>query len=438
MKLRKVVSIFLTCVLLVGMVAGCGTETAEKAETDSESKPYEGVELSMMVDNNTSAEGYTAAFDLAEEELGIKVNVEVGMNGTEQENIIKTRLAAGEAPDIVYYNTGSLLAALNPEQYFIDLSDTEMASTFDDGFIQAASVDGKLYGVPYNSSNVGGVFYNKDVYEELGLEVPETWDEFIANCDAVQAAGKTAVIGSFADAWTTQIPFLADNYAVMQENPDFPEEFTAGTAKFATTPAGVRSFEKLAALTPYYNEDYLACTYNDACDKLANGEGAHYFIQSGCITVIAELYGRETADKIGFFATPGDTSEETGATVWCSLALYGNKNSEHLDAVKALLEWWVSDDAINAFSSAEPATGPYHNGHKLPDDAFEVIRVDMQKYFDEGKTAPALEFLTPVKGINCESLCQELGSGQSTPEETAKAYDEDCLKQAVQLGLDWE
>lgn len=144
MKLRKVVSIFLACVLLVGMVAGCGTETAEKAETDSESKPYEGVELSMMVDNNTSAEGYTAAFDLAEEELGIKVNVEVGMNGTEQENIIKTRLAAGEAPDIVYYNTGSLLAALNPEQYFIDLSDTEMASTFDDGFTQAASVDGKL------------------------------------------------------------------------------------------------------------------------------------------------------------------------------------------------------------------------------------------------------------------------------------------------------
>ena len=102
MKLRKVVSIFLACVLLVGMVAGCGTETAEKAETDSESKPYEGVELSMMVDNNTSAEGYTAAFDLAEEELGIKVNVEVGMNGTEQENIIKTRVAACEAPDIVY------------------------------------------------------------------------------------------------------------------------------------------------------------------------------------------------------------------------------------------------------------------------------------------------------------------------------------------------
>ena len=62
----------------------------------------------------------------------------------------------------------------------------------------------------------------------------------------------------------------------------------------------------------------------------------------------------------------------------------------------------------------------------------------MQKYFDEGKTALALEFLTPVKGANCPAICQELGSGQTTPEEAAKAYDEDCKKQAVQLGLNWE
>ena len=50
----------------------------------------------------------------------------------------------------------------------------------------------------------------------------------------------------------------------------------------------------------------------------------------------------------------------------------------------------------------------------------------------------AMEALSPVKGANCPALCQELGSGQSTPEETAKAYDEDCKKQAVQLGLDWK
>lgn len=62
----------------------------------------------------------------------------------------------------------------------------------------------------------------------------------------------------------------------------------------------------------------------------------------------------------------------------------------------------------------------------------------MQAYFDSGKTRTALEYMTSVKGANCPQICQEVGSGQSTAKEAAAAYDEDCKKQAVQLGLDWE
>ena len=58
-------------------------------------------------------------------------------------------------------------------------------------------------------------------------------------------------------------------------------------------------------------------------------------------------------------------------------------------------------------------------------------------YFDTGLNAVALEFQTAVKGANCASICQELASGQTTAEEAAAKYDEDCEKQAVQLGLDW-
>ena len=49
----------------------------------------------------------------------------------------------------------------------------------------------------------------------------------------------------------------------------------------------------------------------------------------------------------------------------------------------------------------------------------EAIRVDLQKYFDEGNTALAMEFMCSVKGSNCPSICQELGSGQTTAEEAA-------------------
>jgi raffinose/stachyose/melibiose transport system substrate-binding protein len=59
----------------------------------------------------------------------------------------------------------------------------------------------------------------------------------------------------------------------------------------------------------------------------------------------------------------------------------------------------------------------------------------MQKYFDDGNTAPALEFLSPIKGPNLENITVQVGSGISTGKQGAELYDQDVKKQAQQLGL---
>jgi raffinose/stachyose/melibiose transport system substrate-binding protein len=57
-------------------------------------------------------------------------------------------------------------------------------------------------------------------------------------------------------------------------------------------------------------------------------------------------------------------------------------------------------------------------------------------YFQkEGLTAPALEFVSPIKGPALEQLTVAVGSGIQTPAEAAAAYDLDVAKQAKQLGL---
>lgn len=448
MKHKKLLAMFLASAMAMGSLIGCGgnekkveeengevKKTEETQEDNEEAK--EEVTLTMLIDNGAEPDGYEAVLALAEEKLGIHVDVEIRPGGDEGDNIVKTRLASGDMADLCIYNTGSLLSALNPSEYFIDVTDLEVASTFDDAFTNAASVDGVLYGVPFGSSSAGGVMYNKELYEKYSLEVPETWDEFKHNLDVLKDAGENALIGSFGESWTAQVPYLADNYAVLAQEPDFPEEFTKGTKKYATSEAGLRSWEKLAETTPYYNKDYLATNYNDACDMLVNGDGAHYIMLTMALRNIYSLYGEEV-NKIGFFPIPGDTKEQTGLTVWASGAIYGNKNTGKVEDIKRFMEFWVSDEAIDACVEKVLPDGPYHNGYKLPDTAYEAVRVDMQKYFDEGKTALALEFMTPVKGANCPAICQELGSGQTTAEEAAKAYDEDCKKQAVQLGLGWK
>jgi raffinose/stachyose/melibiose transport system substrate-binding protein len=65
---------------------------------------------------------------------------------------------------------------------------------------------------------------------------------------------------------------------VQAEEPDFHERYTNNEAKYATTPAALRGFEKLQETyeAGYFNEDFGAATYNDGIRMVATGEAAHY------------------------------------------------------------------------------------------------------------------------------------------------------------------
>ena len=61
---------------------------------------------------------------------------------------------------------------------------------------------------------------------------------------------------------------------------------------------------------------------------------------------------------------------------------------------------------------------------------------DLVAYFKPGgKNAPALEFLSPIKGPSLEQITVEVGSGIRKPADGAALYDEDVRKQALQLGI---
>ena len=64
------------------------------------------------------------------------------------------------------------------------------------------------------------------------------------------------------------------------------------------------------------------------------------------------------------------------------------------------------------------------------------VVADLLPYFQQqGTTAPALEFISPIKGPNLEQITVEVGSGIRPAAEAAALYDEDVKKQALQLGL---
>lgn len=441
MKKRKVMSIILTLVMTVGLAAGCGSDSSSDSSSGSGSGTSSGdsdKELSMLIDTDVSIAGFDAVAALAEEKLGITISVETRPGGSDGDNVVKTRLASGDMADLCAYNSGALLSALNPSEYFIDLSEESFIDKLDDTYKDSVTVDGSIYGIPLGSSQAGAILYSKSLYEKYSLEVPKTWDEFLANCDVLKEAGETAVLGTYADSWTSQVAFLGDNYNLMATEPDFVAGLEAGDAKYANTAGALRSFEKLADTTQYFNEDYLATTYDDGCDIMANGEAGHWFMLTQALSNIYELYDEETVNDIGVFAIPGDDAADNGLTVWMPTSIYGNANSDKVDLIKEFMDFYISDEALDAYTSAILPDGPYCiKDYELPENAYEAVAVDMLAYVDSGNTEVAMEFLTSVKGSDCPTICQELGSGQTTAQEAAQKYDEDCAKQAAQLGLDW-
>ncbi|MEK1865228.1 MAG: extracellular solute-binding protein, partial [Rhizobium leguminosarum] len=151
--------------------------------------------LSFLIDNNpdtvAAAEALVAAYQAKAPDVTIEIEPRAG--GGEGDNIIKTRLATGEMSDVFLYNSGSLLQALKPTQTLVDLSGLSSQAKVDESFKSVVRADGKIYGVPFGTAMAGGILYNRKIYQDLGLSVPKTWADFMANNAKVKASGKVAV-----------------------------------------------------------------------------------------------------------------------------------------------------------------------------------------------------------------------------------------------------
>jgi raffinose/stachyose/melibiose transport system substrate-binding protein len=370
------------------------------------------------------------------EKYPIDIEFEFKPGSAEGENLVKTRLAANDMPDLLSYNSGALFQVINPDKNLVDLSKEPLADKLLDSFKNVVGSSQAFYGVPLHPIQVGGILYNKKVYASLGLSIPKTWNEFMANCEKIKKAGKVPVIASYKDDWTAQLLLLADYYYVQASYPNFASDYTANKAKFATNPAALRGFEKIQEVYTkgYINKEPMSTTYDMAQKMLAYGEGVHYPMATWVLASINEKFPDKVND-IGFFALPGDSADKNGVTLWMPNNISIPKVSKHIEAAKKFLNFFVSPEGIAAYMSAGTPDGSFAiKDVKLPDDVFPAIK-DVLVYINANKTAPALEFLSPIKGPNLPQICVEAGMGLKSPAECAAEYDRDVEKQAKQLML---
>ena len=388
--------------------------------------------------NVKTVEATVAAFEAANSDINVEIETRPG--GGDGDNLVKTRLSTGEMTDVFDYNSGSLFQAIGPETNLVPVTDESWQADVDEAFKSVVSAGDQVYGAPFGFITGGGIFYNVPLFEELGLEVPNTWDEFMANNEKIkaQADGVAPVEQSFADTWTAQIIVLVNNHNVVAANPNFAEDYTNNKAKFATTPEALAGFEYMQELNEAgdLNEDYASATFTDALAAVATGKAAQYPMVTFGLGGIYDA-APDNVNDVGFFPLPGDNPDANGPTLWYPSGLYIPKTTEgdKLEAVKKLLAFVASPAGCDAQAGAAPVGGPFAvTTCGLPDDVATAV-TDVKSYVDAGQSTPALEFLSPIKGPALEQILVEVGSGIRPAKEGAELYDKDVEKQAQQLGL---
>lgn len=261
---------------------------------------------------------------------------------------LRLQLEGGTGPDLMYARSYATGIELFGSGYFADCTDIPgLMENFSTDARDPWSVDGKAFAVPFAAVS-HGVYYNKTIFAAQGLEVPTTWDEFMAVCQALKDAGITPLANGLADEWDIlECFFLAmvPNYIggaeerVKYERGEKPlnsEEF-------------VNVYTDLAAAAPYLPDGFEAVTYNDSQVMFATETAAMFVDGSWNAGVYTDV-----AFDWGVFAIPARNADDTTVCFHMDLAITMNSATQHPEEAKAFLAWLCTQEGATTASENLP------------------------------------------------------------------------------------
>lgn len=326
--------------LMAAALAGCGG--GESSSGDSAKTESGQTTITFM---NHTGEEKTKKYEddlIAEfEEANPEIKVEVQrMSMDDYTQTIQTKIASGDAPD-VFYIEQSNLDKYAGSNYLMDLTDTSIASHYDGNML---SYDGKYYGAPLGV-NTYIITYNKSIFANLGIEVPETVSEFYAACDKIQAEGIVPLVAGYQDSWVlmadTQAEYVND---IMLRDQDALVKLENREVRFSESADWKAVFERFAKRMQYTQKDQFGTDWNTACTMLANAEAA--MIVSGDWTANNVADMGEDVDLGAFMLPVSDDASQIKIAVPGAGQSYAiSAESQHQDAAVKFVDFMTSKEA---------------------------------------------------------------------------------------------
>lgn len=349
--------------------------------------------------------------DQFEKDTNIHVNLQL-LPAEQTATVLQTKLAVNQPPDIVQYNLYSATTDLNLERNFLTLDDQPWVSRISNQDVLSAY--GHVYGFHISQdTGMQGVVYNKDIFKELGLSVPTTYNEFLEVCKKIKEAGYTPLYMPFKDNWSIAIwPGAAFADYVSNKDPEFWDKLNSNQKKWTDEPKFTTILDEQYQLykSGYTNKDILSDTYDVASGKFINKEFAMMFMGDW---FIQDVLKKQPDMNMGLFPIPySDSPAKLGASPMGG-QLFIPKKAEHIEAAEKFLDYIASKDVAQKIvneqhyvSNLTDVTTPelpaykqeivdnYIKPHKTVTtmDGYMLVQrdqlyIDLQDEFAGGKTA---------------------------------------------------
>lgn len=202
-------------------------------------------------------------------------------NNANYKQEINVRLASNSSPDIYFAWSGVYARNFVDGGRALDLTDYLMAddgewyNSFITNQFETFTFGERIYGIPLMMDGKA-FYYNQDIFDELGLEVPENWDEFIAVLDVLKGSGYIPIsLGNIED-WATGHYMTTLNQRVVPADTLAADYALEGDF---TAPEYVTALEYLEKLVPYFTPEFNSVTYDAGINDFINGKAAIYYEQ---------------------------------------------------------------------------------------------------------------------------------------------------------------
>jgi raffinose/stachyose/melibiose transport system substrate-binding protein len=356
--MRKLFAVSLILALLVG---GCAAPVAPAAEAPAgeEAAPAgEAVELVMgswRVDDVAQMETILAAFNEVHPEISIQFDP---TNPPDYNATLRTQLEGGTGPDLMYlrsYTTARQLFADGLIESLADMKDELVAAYGEANLVPWSTLDGEPFGVPMIAVS-HGIYYNKGIFEELGLAIPQTWEELMTTAQTIQDAGYIPFANASGDSWTiAEIVFmnLAPSFI---GGLDGRLAYLSGERCFNDENA-VSAFQAVADLAPFLPDGQEALVYYDSQALFQTGQAAMWMGGSWDIP----LFEQEIRDfEWGVFGVRAPEGKDRYVTFHLDAGMGINAASEHKEEAKVFLDWLNGPDFAKMLADQLPGFFPIH------------------------------------------------------------------------------